>query len=217
MINFDRNQVEPPSIGKKYDTPEVYDALRIVFHRKCYLCETRKLKAENFEIEHFKAHGGDDELKYSWNNLYLACRDCNLYKGTLSNILDPCNPDEDVEKLIVHKLEPLEYIPKFIPLHPSNKKIVNTCKLLDKIHNGSNEKSVNKTEQLREAIQKRAHKLKIAIINYYRNVEKNEVVERYKALDEIKQICSRLSPYTMLMRDIANRHIKPKDLDGIFD
>ncbi len=218
MINFDRNQVAPPNIRKKYDTPEVYNALGIVFYRKCYLCETQELKAEDFEIEHFKAHGGNDELlKFLWINLYLACRICNLYKGTISNILDPCNPDEDVEKLIIHELVPFDYTPKFYPFDPKNEKIVNTCRLLDKIHNGSDEKSIKKTAKLRRAIQLRVNELMAAIVNYLNNKEENEATERYKAYEKIKQICSRRSPYTMLMRDVATRYMKEKDLQNLFD
>lgn len=217
MINFDRNQVQAPSIKKDYKTPEVYKALGIIFYCKCYLCETKELEAENFDIEHFKAHGGGELLKYLWLNLYLACHICNLYKGTIPNILDPCNPDEDVEKLIIHELVPLDYIPKFYPFDPKNEKTVNTCKLLDKIHNGSDEKSKRKTASLRKAIEIRARELKIAIIAYYRNADENEQGKRYKALQKIKQICSRRSPYTMLMRSVATDNMKPKDINGIFD
>jgi len=217
MINFDRDQVEAPNIEKDHKTPEVYEALGIVFYKKCYLCETQELEAENFDIEHFNPHIGNDDLLKLWINLYLACHLCNQYKSLLTNILDPCNPAENVEKLIIHELAPFEYTPKFYPSNPRNEKIVNTCKLLDKIHNGSDEKSIKKTAKLRRAIQLRANELIAAILNFHRNTEENEAIERYKAYEKIKQICSRRSPYTMLMRDVATRYMKQEDLQNLFD
>ncbi len=45
----------------------------------------------------------------------------------------------------------------------------------------------------------------------------NQRNHRYKAFGKIKQICSRHSPYTMLMRAVATDNMKPKDLTQLFD
>lgn len=215
MINFDRTKAQAPTIKRSYKTKQIYDALGIVFYNKCYLCETKYLSSRKPNIEHFKAHKGDEDLKYQWKNLYLACGDCNQYKRDLE-ILDPCNPDEDVETLILYELVPFGYIPTFTPSHPANSKIVATCNLLDKIHNGHDEHSELKTRDLRNAIRKRAAELIDTTLNYYKAAE-NEEAKKYKALQKIKKMCGRRSPYTMLMRAVVLRVMKEKDLQGLFD
>ena len=54
-----------------YNTPEVNAALRELFHGKCYICENRNITSYN--IEHLRPHREDPELKYGWDNLFLAC------------------------------------------------------------------------------------------------------------------------------------------------
>lgn len=217
MINFDRTTVKAPNIKKSYRIPSVYDALEIVFYNKCYLCETQKGNPRNFQIEHLKAHKKDEKLKYSWSNLYLACGDtCNQYKGDLEP-LDPCESSEDVELLLIHKLIPFDYIPKFYPVDPENQKIVNTCQLLDKIHNGKDAHSKRKTAALREAIKTRASELKSAIIDYYKHGKESNKAGEYEDFDKIKQICSRKAPYTMLMRAVAKDNMSNKDVSNLFD
>ncbi len=214
MLNYDRSTVKAPIIKKKYNTDEVYDALELLFKNKCFLCEQKRNSARNFDIDHFIPHKKDDKLKFDWNNLFLCCRDCNQYKGTLENILNPCDPNEDVEKLIEYYIVPVDDIPHFYPSDPSNIKIVNTCNLLEKIHNGDNPNSVNKTASLRNVIKRRVDELKIAILNYHRYGKERKPKEEYKALQKIKEICSRKSSYTMLMRSEALTHgIDPTEIN----
>jgi len=219
MIYFDRTKAQAPIINKNYKTEQIYDALEIVFGNKCYLCETWQPDPRNFDIEHFKAHGNDPFLKYLWINLYLACGGtCNQYKSD-AEILDPCNPDENVETLIIYEYTSTaqKIILRFHPKDPNNQKVVNTCNLLDKIHNGSNPKSVRKTAALRLAIRNRAEQLYKAIIKYYKEGKDGNEFEEAIALRKIKRICSRYSPYTMLMRAVATDEMKPKDLQNLFD
>ena len=64
--------------GKSYNTPEVNHALYEIFHGKCYLCENKE--SSSYQIEHLKAHKGNIDLKYSWNNLFWVCAHCNNIK-----------------------------------------------------------------------------------------------------------------------------------------
>ena len=45
----------------KCNTDEVVDALRGIFHDKCYICEYKD--ATSWEVEHLKPHGGDYRFK----------------------------------------------------------------------------------------------------------------------------------------------------------
>lgn len=69
------------------NTEEVVDALREMFHGKCYICEYKN--ATSWEVEHLKPHGRDIELKFDWENLFWACGYCNHIKGNrFTPILD---------------------------------------------------------------------------------------------------------------------------------
>ena len=71
------------------------------FH-KCFYCE-RKLKSVPKEIDHFIEVAERKDLAYDWDNMYLACDNCNN-KSPNSSIpvteaLDPCrNSDGDIRE-----------------------------------------------------------------------------------------------------------------------
>lgn len=120
-----------------YNIPEVVEALSDEFHNKCYICEQKNIK--NLNIEHFKPHKGiNRDLMFDWNNLYYACGHCNNLKlSKYDNILDPGNPDEDVESLmhygmpILHKRSKVEIIEC-----SDDEKVKNTVELLNYVYNG---------------------------------------------------------------------------------
>lgn len=83
-----------------YNTPEVNEALREMFYGKCYICESKDITS--YQIEHLHPHRGNADLKYDWDNLFLACAHCNNTKlGRFEPIID-CTK-EDVEKLIAFR------------------------------------------------------------------------------------------------------------------
>ncbi len=204
MLNYDRNIVKAPTIKKQHRTTEILDKLGIIFNNKCFLCEERYFRPSSLQVEHFKPHKGNEALKYDWNNLYLACGDtCNQYKGSFENILDPCNLEHNVENFIIYELTFIDHIPHFFSADENNILIKNTCDLLEKIHNGDKQDSINKTASLRNAIDRRAKELLFAIKDYFKAIQTNKNIEKQRAEQKIKEIASRKSPYTMLMRSIA--------------
>ena len=72
--------------------PEVKNALRQLFHRKCAFCETQVDISAPFDIEHFRpktramqldgtiAENHYWWLAYEWTNLYTICQVCNISK-----------------------------------------------------------------------------------------------------------------------------------------
>ena len=147
MINFIKGTPSPEVLEKlaeeksksngTYNIPEVVDALKEEFHDKCYICEQKNIKSIN--IEHFKPHkGSNKELMFDWNNLYYACGHCNNLKlAKYDDILDPGNPEEDVEESIhygmpiLHKRAQVE-----ITACIDNEKAHNTVELLNYVYNG---------------------------------------------------------------------------------
>ena len=78
-------------------------ALMTMHHHKCCYCETSLFTSAYLHVEHFRPKSAvrqsrDHEqeypgyfwMKYSWQNLLLACFDCNSgHKGTLFPLEDP--------------------------------------------------------------------------------------------------------------------------------
>ena len=95
-IDTDRARAAVKSLEKakasngSYNTPEVNKALAEMFHGKCYICENKQITS--YQIEHLIPHRGNLELKYDWNNLFLACAHCNNTK------LDKFDPVIDCTK-----------------------------------------------------------------------------------------------------------------------
>ena len=103
MVKAERTPTPPPSLAvekKKangsYKLPDVIEQLEQDFHGKCYLCEIDEL--QSVEVEHLRPHGGDLDLKFDWNNLFLSCAHCNSVKNQKEyqdQILDCCVIDPE--------------------------------------------------------------------------------------------------------------------------
>jgi len=92
------------SSGSNYNQLAVVNALKPVFHEKCYLCERGSI--HDAEIEHFvpQASGGG---RMDWSNLFYSCSRCNGIKsnGHL-NLLDCTDPSINVSREIRLKAFP---------------------------------------------------------------------------------------------------------------
>lgn len=141
-----------------YNKPEVLDALKLIFNNKCYICENKKVTSYN--IEHCKPHKDTDiNLKFQWENLFLACAHCNNIKlGKYENILDCTKVDVD-ELISFRKIGNFSWDEKIeiLPLEESDT-INETIDLLNKVYNGTTEmkklESVNIKRELRKELQK---------------------------------------------------------------
>ncbi|MBC3436088.1 hypothetical protein HU735_11760 [Pseudomonas sp. BW16M2] len=103
MFKVARSFPPPASLAarRSYTGDDVLEALNRDFLGKCYICETQEPLSLN--VEHFVAHEGDEELTYSWNNLFLSCARCNNFKRHHYNNLLDCTDDRvDVLRAIEH-------------------------------------------------------------------------------------------------------------------
>ena len=225
MINIIRKEKEPSCLaeekqkeatGKKkdgnYKCKEVQSKLKEDFVNKCYLCEQKG--NTDFQIEHFKPHQNKNiDLKFDWNNLFLACSYCNGKKGDRYNtndenqILDCTNSNHDVENWI--KYEKPNY-PKsdFKIIALKDEKIINnTVKLLNEIYNG-NKRTEEKTENLNDLIANELRKLQKLIKKHFK---KQDVIKK------IKRILSNRSPFTAFKRQIIKDNSAYKEFEKYFD
>lgn len=209
----DRKNTPQPKGGISYRNSDVLEAFDRDFYSKCYLTEQKYQTSYSMDIEHFwsKAFGQFPELKYEWTNLYPCSHDANMSKPRIEPIggyLDPCDLNDDVEKEIVYTLE-MGGVAFFDVKNENNLKAINTCKLLDKIHNGNDDYSKKKTAELRFLISKKEREV-IDLIMEYLNEKENE--DKIRVSRKIKNILSRKSDFTMLLRSLSSvRKYVPDD------
>ena len=82
MINIERTTPAPPSLANQ-SFNGVKAALIDMQSNKCYLCERKA--PDTSQIEHFIPTNKDENQKYVWENLYLACDHCNSIKNNVSD------------------------------------------------------------------------------------------------------------------------------------
>lgn len=173
MIRVDRN-IEAPSVLEKekvksngdYNQRDVLDALKLIFAKKCYICENKKITSYN--IEHLRPHKKVDmELKFGWDNLFLACAHCNNIKSdNYEHILD-CTK-VDVDELITFRKkgnfswdEKIEIIPV-----RTNEEVNETVDLLNKVYNGTTAMKKLESCNIRIELRKEISKFIDAINEY---------------------------------------------------
>ena len=90
--------------SSKYAHQKIKDTLFAMSYTKCFYCEA-KLKREPKEIDHFIEVSEDKSLAFEWDNLFLACDNCNRKipnrSISVSDVLNPCeDSDEEIRQHI---------------------------------------------------------------------------------------------------------------------
>jgi hypothetical protein len=142
MIYFEKSLLVPISLEEEkskssgtYNTEDVVERLKIDFHNKCYICEQKEPLSIN--IEHFIAHKGNIDLKFSWQNLYLSCGHCNNTKlAKYDEILNCTTIDDNVEMALYYKCNPFPMEKAEIKVRVDSLKARNTKELIEKTFNG---------------------------------------------------------------------------------
>ena len=153
MIYFEKSQPAPICLEqeKNYRCSGVLQQLRVDFKNKCYICESKRITTLN--VEHFKAHRGDNLLKLDWNNLFWSCGHCNNTKELKSeydNILNCTKVNDAIEDKINHRYPgaaPFAFVE--ISVNDKSEKTINTQALLLAIYNGATPLKKIESESLR--------------------------------------------------------------------
>ena len=197
MFNVVRNESTPASLAsrRRYDSNDVLEALKKVFHKKCYICETSE--PLDINVEHFVAHEGDEDLKFDWNNLYFSCGRCNNIKlAKYNGLLDCCDPDTDVVRTVKHLPPSTPYAKHLqIEAQSDDDKTQLTAELLDKVFNS--EHTPNKAISasfLRKRVFDQYNLLFKELNNYYAPMALPE--EKATAIERIKLLLKATSPYS---------------------
>ena len=201
-----------PDKKPAYRNSDLLDALGRDFYNKCYLTEQKFANAYVMDVEHFIPKNEQPELRYDWNNLFPAEHRANMVKprkNPVGGYLNPCDPNDDVENQIIYGLIPDEYgisVPTFDAIDDTCLKTKNTCKLLNKIHNGDTPYSTKSSEELRFAINAKYARMQQLIIDFtllnpkeHPNL-RSVIIKR----NEIKLHLSRKSSFSMLIRSMSS-------------
>lgn len=85
--------------NSKYGHKDILNSLFTMSYGKCFYCE-RTLAFENKEIDHQIEVAIDPSKAYEWDNLYLACSNCNDKLNhaviPIQNALDPCRDSDEI-------------------------------------------------------------------------------------------------------------------------
>jgi len=192
MINIVRSQPEPKCLeiekSKKdgsYACDDVELRLKNDFHNKCYLCEEKEISTIN--IEHFKPHKGNKDLKFDWNNLFWSCGHCNntkLAKKEFDLILNCTNPKHKILEMIRFDIKPFPFEEAKITARFDEPIIQNTVMLLQMIYNGSTNHKEIEGANIRQKLIEEIRDFGILLSDYFDDThleyEKNEIKQRIR-------------------------------------
>lgn len=181
--------------GSTYNTPEVNSALREMFHGKCYICENKKITS--YQIEHLIPYRGDKDLKYDWNNLFLACAHCNNTKLAGYEPIVDCTR-EDVETLIAFRKKGYFGTEEELIFETldSRESTINTANLLREVFYGSTPQKKMEAKILRKTLRKELSNFK----EYVREYQEAEDDEKEDLLCLLKLQLDDSSPFAAFKR-----------------
>lgn len=190
-----------------YNTPEVNAALKEMFHGKCYICENKQITS--YQIEHFIPHRGNADLKYDWNNLFLACAHCNNTKLDKFEPIIDCTK-EDVEALIAFRRKGYFGTDEKLvfDMLECRIEIQNTVELLQEIYYGSTPQKKMEATILRRILRKELSIFK----EYVREYKEDEEEEKEDLKYLLKQQLGDSSPFAAFKRWLIrdNREAYPE-------
>lgn len=208
MVKFERFDTEKArkaiqSLAKAqrshgdYNTSAVIEALREMFHGKCYICENKK-HITSLQVEHLNPHQGDTAQKYKWENLFLSCSHCNNTKGNrYIPILDCTRVDVD-ERISFHYLNPLQNEKEILiePLDDATE-TKNTCKLLIDVYYGTTPTKKVEARMIRCELRRQLLAFEADIREY---IEMEDGEDKEDLYCRIRQELSNRSEYTAFKR-----------------
>ncbi|MCI8274086.1 MAG: hypothetical protein HFI66_00470 [Lachnospiraceae bacterium] len=187
--------------NRSYNTPEVNAALKELFHGKCYICENKQITSYN--IEHLIRHHENPDLKYDWNNLFLACAHCNNTKlGRYEPILD-CTK-KHVDKLIAFRKQGYFGTEERLTFDALDSRIEtqNTISLLQEVYYGSTPQKKMESLIIRRSLRKELSQFK----EYVREYQEAEDEEKEDLKCLLKQQLGEASPFTAFKRWLIRDH-----------
>ena len=171
-----------------------------MFHGKCYICENRQITS--YQIEHLIPHHGNMDLKYEWNNLFLACAHCNNTKLDKFDPIIDCTK-ENVEELIAFRKE--GYFGKdeklIFDMLDFRIETQNTVQLLQEVYYGSTPQKKMEATILRRFLRKELSEFKEYVREYMEAEDEEKEDLRYLLQQQLSECSSFAAFKRWLIRD----------------
>lgn len=181
-----------------YKCGNVLQRLKNDFENKCYICEYKEPPTIN--VEHFKPHKGDKDLKFDWYNLFWACAHCNNTKRDgFDNILNCTNPEHDVENWIKYEME--DHFPRTrvkVSAVRNDGIVENTVELLLEVYNGTTPLKIIESDNIRKSLRRELLNFRDSLERYIDGCDEEE--EREYHLENIKAHLQKSSAFTAFKR-----------------
>ena len=201
VFNVVRPATPPLSLASRqsYASEDVLIMLKDIFFNKCYLCECKE--PHDINIEHFRPHKNNEDLKFDWKNLFYVCSRCNNIKlDSFDNILDCTDQDIDVFeriKLLPPRTPNAELV--LVEAICTDERTKQTVELLNKIYNEPT--TVNKAitaAHLRKKVFKAYNRL-LELMNIYFSDEESPE-RKSDALSRMRELMKRHQEFSAFLR-----------------
>lgn len=215
MVYFEKSQpapdcleIEKTKANGDYKCSNVLERIKDDFKNKCYICEYKEPITIN--IEHFRPHEGDVNLKFDWNNLFWSCSHCNNTKlANFQNILNCTDNTDDVENKLKYVFKPFPYERVQIIELDNSPETIMTRDLLTAVYNGTTKLKTIESANLRNKMLDEIMDFQKQLCEYFRDTNSAEDKEYF--LIKIRGHLNRGSNFTAFKRWIIIENQKLKD------
>lgn len=210
MVYFEKSQPSPEcleaekkKVSGDYKCGDALERIRDDFKNKCYICETKAPITIN--VEHFRPHKGDVELKFKWENLFWSCGHCNNTKSDdYIDLIDCTNQNENIEGRVRLSINPFPKEKVTVVALENDESTTSTVKLLDAVYNGTTHLKTIEAANLRDSILKEIKDFQNYLFRFYEDGYAEE--DRTFFLAKIKQHLSKTSNFTAFKRTIIRKN-----------
>lgn len=215
MVYFEKSQPAPDCLilekakaNGDYKCSNVLERIKIDFKNKCYICEYKEPTAIN--VEHFRPHEGDKDLKFDWNNLFWSCSHCNNTKlASYQNILDCTNSSHEVENKLKYIFKPFPFETVQIIELDNSEETLRTRDLLNAVYNGTTKLKTIESANLRNKLLEEIMDFQRLLCEYFRDTNTQEDKDFF--LIRIRGHIHRGSNFTSFKRWIVLENQKLKE------
>ncbi|QHI35824.1 hypothetical protein IMCC3317_11720 [Kordia antarctica] len=215
MVYFEKSQPAPVCLETEkakasgdYKCGVVLETIKTDFKNKCYICEFKEPTTIN--VEHFRPHKGDMDLKFNWNNLFWSCGHCNNIKSDrYINLIDCTNIAEDIENRVKVYIKPFPKEKVIVEALDTNPSTTTTVNLLNDVYNGTTKLKTIESSNLRNNILTEIKDFQKYLFQYF----EDGFAEDDKALflANIRRHLSKSSNFTSFKRSIIRGNEVMKD------
>ena len=215
MLYFEKSQPAPDCLAAEkakingdYKCGDVLERIKTDFHNKCYICEHKAPTSIN--VEHFRPHKSDLDLKFDWDNLFLSCGHCNNTKlANFETILNCTDSNDAIESRLKYVLNPFPFEQvRIIELDDAPETVI-TRDLLLAVYNGTTKLKTLESANLRDKILKEIMEFQRYLCDYFRDTNSEE--DRIFYLKEIRSHLHKGSNFTAFKRWIILENERLKE------